>query len=207
MKRWSWFPVPALLLVGAAGVVALSCSHRAGGTSGREGAPGGARDPLAAFATVKTVLQSPRCVNCHPSGDAPLQGDDMHPHLQNIRRGTDGLGVGGLECSACHGDANPPDSYGPHTPPGVSTGWRLPPAQTRMVFEGLGLRALCEQLKDPARNGGKDLKALLHHVADDPLVLWGWAPGFGRKPVSMPHAEFVAAFKTWTDAGGPCGKK
>jgi hypothetical protein len=23
-------------------------------------------------------------------------------------------------------------------------------------------------------------------------------------PVSMPHAQFVAAFKTWADAGAPC---
>jgi len=27
---------------------------------------------LVAFETVRTVLQHPRCQNCHPSGDAPL---------------------------------------------------------------------------------------------------------------------------------------
>lgn len=45
---------------------------------------------------------------------------------------------------------------------------------------------------------------MLKHVSEDKLVLWGWEPGGERKPVSVPHAEFVAAFKTWSDAGGPC---
>jgi hypothetical protein len=91
-------------------------------------------------------------------------------------------------------------------PPGVSTGWRLPPPEHKMVFAGLGSAALCEQIKDPQRNGGKDMAALFHHVADDPLTLWGWSPGYGRKPVPIPHDEFVRAFKTWMDAGAPCAR-
>ena len=89
-------------------------------------------------------------------------------------------------------------------PPGVSKGWHLPPADMKMVFVGLGSRELCEQLKDPNRNGGKDLAALVEHVSSDPIVLWGWDPGFGRKPVPIPHAEFVTAFKAWATAGAPC---
>jgi hypothetical protein len=73
-----------------------------------------------------------------------------------------------------------------------------------MVFAGLNSRMLCEQLKDPKRNGGKSLAALVHHVSEDPLVLWGWAPGFGRQRVPVPHAAFVRAFKAWADAGAPC---
>jgi hypothetical protein len=42
---------------------------------------------------------------------------------------------------------------------------------------------------------------LLEHVDKDPLVLWGWAPGEGRAPVSVPHEEFVRAFKAWVDGG------
>ncbi len=38
----------------------------------------------------------------------------------------------------------------------------------------------------------------------DKLVLWGWQPGAGRDPVPVPHAEFVAKFRTWAAAGGPC---
>ena len=76
-----------------------------------------------------------------------------------------------------------------------------------MVFENVSSQALCEQLKDARRNGGKDMPALLHHVSGDPLVLWGWSPGFGRKPVQVPHADFVRAFKTWADAGAPCAPR
>jgi hypothetical protein len=163
-----------------------------------------AADPIASFETVRAVLQSPRCVNCHPKGDAPLQGDDGHVHLQFVQRGPDGSGAPGLACTTCHAKANPPASYGAHMPPGVSTAWRLPPPEHRMVFAGLSSAALCEQLKDPKRNGGKDLAALVRHVSADPLVLWGWSPGFGRAAVPVPHAEFVRAFKAWADAGAPC---
>lgn len=47
------------------------------------------RDSIAsvkAFTEVYKVLMSPRCMNCHPSGDAPLQGDDSHMHTMNIQR-------------------------------------------------------------------------------------------------------------------------
>ena len=40
----------------------------------------------AAFLQLYRVLTSPRCQNCHPAGDAPLQGDDSHVHLQNVKR-------------------------------------------------------------------------------------------------------------------------
>jgi hypothetical protein len=176
----------------------------AGDMQARAAEPTPPRDPLAAFETVRGVLQSPRCVNCHPAGDVPLQGDDSHLHLQNVRRGPDGNGVAGLECTACHGRANPPDSYGARQPPGVKNGWHLPPPGMKMVFEGVGSRALCEGLKDPTQNGGKDLPALLEHVSADPIVLWGWQPGRGRAPVALPHAEFVSAFRAWADAGAPC---
>jgi len=89
-------------------------------------------------------------------------------------------------------------------PPGVSTGWKLPPPEHKMVFAGLGSGALCEQLKDEKKNGGKDLAALFKHVSSDPLVLWGWQPGQGRAPVPISHEEFVRAFKAWMDKGAPC---
>lgn len=186
-------------LLCAAVSLAVSCTHAP------PPAPVASKpDATAAFETVRAVLQSPRCVNCHPAGDAPLQGDDSHVHLQFVRRGPEGRGETGLACATCHGKQNPPDSYGAHEPPGVSTEWRLPDARHKMVFAGLGSPALCEQLKDPKRNGGKDLAALLHHVSSDPLVLWGWAPGFGRRAVPVSHDDFVRAFRTWVDAGAPC---
>jgi hypothetical protein len=186
-------------------VAVVACSHApAPAPQSAAAKPAPQSDALASFEVVRGVLQSPRCVNCHPVGDAPLQGDDSHPHLQFVRRGPEGRGARGMECATCHGKANPPASYGAHVPPGVSTEWRLPPPEHKMVFEGVSSRALCEQLKDTRKNGGKDMAALMHHVGGDPLVLWGWSPGFGRKPVPVPHAEFVRAFKTWADAGAPC---
>ena len=158
---------------------------------------------LVAFETVRTVLQHPRCQNCHPAGDAPLQGDEGRVHLQNVKRGPEGKGAVGAECTTCHGPANPPSAYGEHVPPGFAKGWHMPPPDMRMVFVGMAPGALCEQLKDPARNGGKDMAALRAHV-DDPLVLWGWEPGFGRQPVPIPHAEYAAAWDAWAAAGAPC---
>jgi hypothetical protein len=158
---------------------------------------------LSAFETVRTVLQHPRCQNCHPAGDAPLQGDDGHVHAQNVHRGKDGRGNVGEECTTCHGPANPPSAYGPHVPPGNEKSWHMPSDEMKLVFVGLSPRALCEQIRDPARNGGKDMAQLRVHL-DDPLVTWGWAPGFGRTPVSVPRESFLAAWDAWSRAGAPC---
>jgi hypothetical protein len=158
---------------------------------------------LAAFETVRGVLQHPRCQNCHPAGDAPLQGDEGRVHEMNVKRGPEGRGMAGAECTTCHGPANPPSNYGLNVPPGVITGWHMPKPDERLVFVGVAPRELCEQVKDPARNGGKDMAALRTHL-EDPLVTWGWNPGFGRAPVPVPYETFVAAWETWAAAGAPC---
>ena len=199
-----------ILLLYALGIAALwaGCSHTSSEVPSSQqpsaAAAPAASDPVTAFETVRAVLQSPRCQNCHPAGDRPLQGDQSLVHTMNVERGPDGHGLPGAHCGTCHGNANPPDSYGAHQPPGVSTDWHLPPPDVKMVFVGRSPKELCEQLKDPQRNGGKDMAALVTHVSTDPLVLWGWAPGFGRQPVAVPRAEFVSAFRRWADAGGPC---
>jgi hypothetical protein len=109
----------------------------------------------------------------------------------------------GEECSTCHGAANAPAAYGPHVPPGASTGWRMPPPENPMVFVGVTPHVLCEQIKDPNKNGGRDAAALRHHL-DDPLVTWAWAPGGTRSPLPMSRDQFLAAFEAWADAGAPC---
>lgn len=160
---------------------------------------------LAAFETVKAVLQHPRCQNCHIPGDAPLQFDQGLPHAMNVLRGPDGDGSIGLSCATCHGEANPPAAWGAYMPPGAPN-WRLPPPSDKMVFIGLSSGELCRRLKDPAQNGGRDFDALTQHVADDDLVGWGWNPGVGRAPVPIPRDEFVAKFKEWIAAGAPCAQ-
>jgi hypothetical protein len=154
----------------------------------------------AAFKDVARVLQSPRCMNCHPTGDRPLQGDASKPHAQNISRATVAAGV---PCSTCHQDHNSETVGVPAGPPGAPR-WGLPPAETPMVFQGMPLTKLCEQLRDPEKNGKRSLEKLLDHVTNDPLVNWGWAPGGKRTLPPLSHDQFVAAFKTWVDGQGAC---
>ena len=110
------------------------------------GLPAPGKDKAAsqqAFLAVYKVLMSPRCMNCHPSGDAPLQGDDSHPHTQNVQRGAEGKGVYALKCANCHQPQNTP---GEHMPPG-NPKWGLPPAEKKMVFQGRTPRNLSENTR------------------------------------------------------------
>jgi hypothetical protein len=182
-------------------VVLAACG---GSQQGASSDPEARAQALAGWETVRSVFQHARCQNCHPADDVPRQGEDGRLHPMEIQRGPTGHGMAGAECTTCHGPSNPPDSYGPNMPPGLAKGWHMPPPDMKMVFIGMSSRALCEQTKDQQRNGGKDMGALREHIAADELVLWGWNPGFGRAPVPVPHAEFVAAWDTWARAGAPC---
>lgn len=162
-----------------------------------------ADDGLRAFEIVRSVLQHPRCQNCHIPGDGPLQGDEGRPHDMNVMRGPIGRGAAAMECPACHQQHNLPVSYGDHVPPGAPN-WHLPPPQTRMVFINLSPRELCQNIKSTSFTGGKDLTAMMLHIRDDQLVAWGWAPGGQRSLPPASRAETVAAFKTWMDAGAIC---
>jgi hypothetical protein len=86
---------------------------------------------------------------------------------------------------------------------GIATGWRMPTPEQKLIFVGMSSSALCEQLKDPARNGGLDAAALRHHL-EDPLVTWGWNPGVGRTPIPMARDAFLATWEGWAAAGSPC---
>src|SRR6187431_1035435 len=50
-------------------------------------------ESVKAFMSAYKVLMSPRCMNCHPSGDVPLTGDDNQLHNLSPQRGIDGKGV------------------------------------------------------------------------------------------------------------------
>lgn len=149
------------------------------------------------FKPIAEVLRHPRCMNCHPRDDRPRQGEDRHPHLQNIVRGDDNMGFTNARCTACHRDENNKFSGVPGAP-----NWHLAPLS--MGWQGLGDAELCTTLKDQEKNGGKDVAALVKHMEDDKLVLWGWEPGGKRQPVSKPHAQFVKELKAWEAGGAPC---
>jgi mono/diheme cytochrome c family protein len=212
--RWSGRALGAILPFLVASLLAFallapSLVHATSPTTDRDDGPR-ARN---AFMKAYAVFMHPRCQNCHPVGDTPLQGDDSHVHdLLRLRRGADGNGVFAMRCSNCHQAANGPD---PHTPPGAprpSTDggrpaeprWHLPDPKMPMVFQGRSPGQLCRQLKDPKQNGGLTGERLVHHVTTDPLVLWAWNPGEGRTTPPLSHEEFAAAVKEWLEAGGAC---
>ena len=153
-----------------------------------------------AFLQVAEVLQSPRCMNCHPNGDRPLQTDESTPHKMNVSRKSE---AAGLKCATCHREQNSEALGVKGGPPGAPN-WHLPPADTPMIFQGRSPAELCVQLKDPDQNGGKTLDELLHHVTEDPLVLWGWNPGGDRTKPPLTHAEFVRHFEVWVASDGAC---
>src|SRR5215471_7181642 len=109
-----------------------------------------------AFLQVYKVLRSPRCQNCHPAGDAPLQGEDSHVHIQYVKRGKDGQGVYGMRCDTCHQTVN---LAGEHMPPG-NPKWGLPPPEHKMVFVGRKAGELCRQLKNFKQTGGRNLQQI-----------------------------------------------
>ena len=168
------------------------------GTNNKDGDV--AKDSIAskkAFLQAYKVLMHPRCMNCHPIGDRPLQGDDSHIHTMNVKRGQDGKGLYAQKCSNCHQPQNTP---GLHMPPG-NPNWHLPPADMKMVFEGKTPRQLAAQLLNPKENGHKSIEQLIEHVTSDKLVLGGWNPGDGRTLPPLTHAEFAKQFKLWIDKG------
>jgi hypothetical protein len=73
-----------------------------------------------------------------------------------------------------------------------------------MGWEGLSDADLCAALKDTRTNGGRDLAALTEHIANDPLVAYGWDPGANRTPVAIPREEVAQLMKAWAQAGAPC---
>lgn len=188
------------LLCGVIGITAFTMNNDNGLKVAEETLlPSVKKDSVAsvkAFQQVYTVLMSARCMNCHPSGNVPLQGDDNHLHTMLPQRGIDGKGVYAMKCANCH---QPTNTAGLHTPPG-NPNWHLPPANMRMVFQGRTPRQLAQQLIDPKQNGHKDLKKLIAH-ADDGLVLAGWSPGEGRTLPPMSHAAFKKAWITWLNTG------
>lgn len=161
------------------------------------GSPKDSVGSVRAFMSVYGVLKSARCMNCHPSGDVPLQGDDSHLHTMGVKRGPDGKGLYAMKCSNCHQAENAP---GLHAPPG-NPKWGLPPANMRMVFQGKTPRQLALQLLDPKQNGGRSKQQLIEHMTSDDLVSWAWRPGVGRTLPPLSHTAFSAQVKLWIAKG------
>ncbi len=151
----------------------------------------------ALFSEAGKVIQHPRCLNCHPVGERPTQGADMHPHSPLVVRGADDKGAVGMRCTTCH----QADNFEPSGTPGHPL-WHVAP--TSMAWQQRSLAQICEQIKDPARNGGKTLAQIQEHMAHDSLVGWGWRPGGTREPAPGPQAQFGALIAAWIESGAAC---
>jgi hypothetical protein len=166
----------------------------------------GIADPTARsqalFTEAGKVIQHPRCMNCHPKGDSPTQGMDMHPHSPHVVRGQFGLGATALPCYTCHQQQNFEASGVPGNP-----AWHVAPLE--MAWQGQSLGQICEQIKDSKRNGGKSMKQLEEHMAKDSLVGWAWNPGTDisrqpREPAPGTQAQFGALIGEWIRTGAAC---
>ncbi|WP_216649993.1 hypothetical protein [Lewinella sp. W8] len=155
-----------------------------------------AEDP---FTLMMNVLTHKRCVNCHPNGDRPRQGEDSHYHNFGVVRGPDNHGLEGLTCNTCHQSENDDFSGVPGAPE-----WSLAPIE--MYWEGLSRTEIAHSMLDPERNGGRNLKELVKHLTEHELVLWAWEPGVNsegipREPPPVSKEKYIEAVKAWAEAG------
>jgi hypothetical protein len=191
LRGTSYFVTFALFLVAASAVAERSAarSPRTAVTQGRvdQGAS-------ALFSHIASVLQSRRCIGCHPRGDRPTQGDDNHNHLMNVQRGSDNAGMPGMRCSTCHQQHNNEMAGIPGGP-----GWQLAPRS--MGWSGLSQGQLCRTLLDRRTNGGRTATELVAHMLDAE-VNYAWVPDGQRNPPTLSLDEL----ERWVAAGAPCPK-
>lgn len=201
-------PLRIVALLGIVSAVAAAMAIAAENAPKPAGPAKTGGDP-ALFDPIASVVMHPRCMNCHQV-DFPRQTDAGIRHTQLVVRGTGGTsahdgghGAPTLQCQTCHQASNTADGRVPGTP-----NWQLAPAS--MKWEGLSKAQICEQLKDPERNGHRTTaKSVVEHMGaygshTDPLVLWAWNPGAHRSTPPISHAEFVKALEAWAEAGMPC---
>lgn len=189
--------IPALALGAWLGLCLAAGAAELKGPEGFAGIADQKARSVALFEEAGKVIQHPRCVNCHPRGDIPLQGEDGRLHEPPVFRGEGDFGVAGMHCTTCHMERNVDPAGVPGHPE-----WHLAPIE--MAWVGVPLGEICAQIKDPARNGGKSLEELHHHMAEDSLVGWGWRPGAGREPVPGDQATFGRLIGAWIDTGAHC---
>jgi hypothetical protein len=151
----------------------------------------------AIFTELGKVLTSPRCLNCHPAGDRPRQGDGSRLHQPPVFRGADGFGLETMRCKTCHLSTN----FEPGRVPGHPA-WHLAPSE--MGWEGKSLGDICRQVRNPEQNGGRSLADLVEHIGSDTLVGWAWAPGYGRSPAPGTQQEAGTLVEAWIETGAAC---
>jgi hypothetical protein len=155
----------------------------------------------AIFSEIGKLIEHPRCMNCHPAGDHPLQGNDRHEHMPQVWRGDTGHLA--TNCFGCHTEKNVTlhEAASYKSIPG-NPRWDVAPLS--MAWEGKSLGEICRQLKDVTRNGGRDLALLQEHIAKDELVGWAWDPGEGREPAPGTQEQAGQLVQAWIETGAQC---
>jgi hypothetical protein len=197
--------LPSALVAGAAAVATAPPRAAENGAEDLQGPEAfeligdASRRSAALFEEAGKVITHPRCVNCHPAGNRPLQTDLGATHEPPVERGADGFGAAGMRCNTCHQGNNV--EIGGLSIPGHPQ-WHVAPAE--MAWEGKSIGAICEQIKDPGRNGGHDLESIENHMTHDSLVGWAWNPGGGRTPVPGTQQRFGDLIGAWIASGAHC---
>jgi cytochrome c553 len=188
-----------LSVMGLALITLLMTQSLANGTL--DSPPPSAMAPQAEtpFDKMMSVLTHKRCVNCHPAGDHPRQGEDSHLHNFGVMRGEDNHGAPALRCSSCHQQENNNFSGVPGAPE-----WSLAPLS--MAWEGLSRVEIARSMLNPDNNGGRSLEEVVKHLTEHELVLWAWEPGLDaagnpRENPPVPKAEYIEAVKAWAASG------
>jgi mono/diheme cytochrome c family protein len=209
MKTLQHVAVTALLVSASSRMATIQGTERQQSTA-PVGSQARRAEGLAAWDQIYSVLSHPRCINCHTATNYPQQGDDRHRHLFNVVRGREGKGVAGLNCATCHQNSNA-DSTGV---PGAHN-WQLAPLSMRWQDQNdriLPSSAVCKVVTDQSRNHHLDGAGLLKHHEDEALVRWAFQPGrrndgIERSLPPLTHEQFVAATRTWVEAGSPCPQR
>jgi hypothetical protein len=168
------------------------------------------KEALAAWDRIYEVTSHPRCSNCHvgpsniPMWSGPSYGK-ARPHGMNINAGESRIGAEFIPCKTCHStklenwdNAN----AAPHSAPRVAMDWRLSPVEVEWF--GKTSDEICNQLRDPAKNGDRDFMALAAHLDHDLILHWAWNPGGGREPAPYSLQEHVDDVLAWGVGGMPC---
>ncbi len=165
---------------------------------------------LSAWDRIYAVASHPRCSNCHvdesniPMWSGPSYGK-TRPHGMNINAGISRIGIESIPCSTCHMQSTVPNDIA-HGAPHTGHAWMLAPVE--FAWFGKSSAEICEQMSDPARNGGRDGDGLVQHIIHDAeieaFIVWGFNPGGGREAAPGSMQEHLDDMVLWTAAGMPC---
>ena len=187
----------SILSVSAIAETAVEINPPAEGSVTRE-------EGLAAWSRIYEVASHPRCSNCHVGSDnipmwsGPSFGEPQK-HGMHIDANITRIGAGKLMCMSCHFGST---SDTPHSAPGVDAIWQLAPVEAEWF--GKSSDYICNQLRDPERNGDRTYLEIANHLDHDVILHWAWEPGGTREPAPYSLQSHVNDILTWGVAGMPC---